>query len=273
MTLPARTMIRRLVVGCSMAAVIIALVAGCASDSSNNGSRPRSTSPADRPFDARVSAKAHTELAAGYLEVGNLAVAFEEASIAVSTDESYASAHNMLGLVQTEMRELGLAQASFDRALRLDAKDPDINHNYGWFLCQTGRERESVKFFMTAIANPLYPSPAKSHTSAGTCLQKIGDVNGALDQIDRALRIDANYAPALFAGARLDLGRRDIARSHTRISRFNQIASPTAESLWLALRIERLRGDKGAEASFASQLRRRFPGSKEFQAYERGQFE
>ena len=85
--------------------------------------------------------------------------------------------------------------------------------------------------------------------------------------------LDANYAQALFVGARLDLTRRDIERSRTRISRFNQIASPTVESLWLALRIERLRGDKGAESSFASQLRRRFPGSKEFQAYERGQFE
>ena len=273
MSMSARSMLRRLAVGGSIAVTIITLVPGCANNSSNNGSRPPSTSPADRPFDARVSAKAHTELAAGYLELGNLAVAFEEANLAVSTDGSYALAHSTLGLVQTEMREVGLAQASFDRALRLDAKDPDINHNYGWFLCQTGRERESVKFFMTAISNPLYPSPAKSHTSAGICLQKIGDVNGALDQIDRALRIDANYAQALFVGARLDLTRRDIERSRTRISRFNQIASPTAESLWLALRIERLRGDKGAESSFASQLRRRFPGSKEFQAYERGQFE
>ncbi|MFN0300283.1 MAG: type IV pilus biogenesis/stability protein PilW [Burkholderiales bacterium] len=271
----ARSMIRRVAVACSMAAAVIALGAGCANNSSNDGSqsRPPSRSPADRPFDARVSAKAHTELAAGYLELGNLAVAFEEATLAVSTDGSYALAHSMLGLVQTEMREVGPAQASFDRALRLDAKDPDINHNYGWFLCQTGRERESVKFFMTATSNPLYPSPARSHASAGICLQKIGDVNGALAQIDRALQIDANHASALFAGARLDLTRRDIERSRIRISRFNQITSPTAESLWLALRIERLRGDKGAEASFASQLRRRFPGSKEFQAYERGQFE
>jgi type IV pilus assembly protein PilF len=171
------------------------------------------------------------------------------------------------------MREHGPAQASFNNALRLDPKDPDINHNYGWFLCQTGRERESVQYFMKAVENPLYPSPAKSHLAASSCLQKVGDMKGAGDQIEIALRLDGNYSAALLAGARLDFARDNLERARERIGRFNQGSSPTAESLWLALRIERRRGDKGAEASYASQLRRRFPGTREMQAYDRGQFE
>ncbi len=252
-----------------VATLLIVGAAGCASDSSS-GSRATAT---DRPFDARASAKAHTELAAGYLELGNLAIALEEARIAVATDVTYGPGHGVLGLVQTEMREHGPAQRSFDQALRLDPTNPDINHNYGWFLCQIGRERESVRFFMKAIENPLYPLPAKSHLAAGSCLQKVGDMKGAGDQIETALRLDGNFAPALLAGARLDLARGNIARARERINRFNQTTTPTAESLWLALRIERRGGDKGAEASYVSQLRRRFPDSRELQSYDRGQFE
>ena len=47
----------------------------------------------------------------------------------------------------------------------------------------------------------------------------------------------------------------------------------TAEVLWLALRIERRLGDRAAEASLANQLRRRFPASPEFAAFQRGAFD
>jgi type IV pilus assembly protein PilF len=250
------------------------LMVGCGSDpSASAGSRPSASAIMDRPFDPRASAKAHAELAAGYIELGNFAVALEEAKIAVDTDVSYAPGHSILGLVHLELRERGLAQQSFERALRLDDKDPDINHNYGWFLCQTGREREAVKFFMRAVENPLYPSPAKTYLTAGSCLQKVGDLKAASEYVDSALRIDANYAAALIVGARMDFARRNLTRARERIVRFNQVAAPTAESLWIALRIERLRGDRAAESNLGSQLRRRFPGSGELQAYERGQFE
>ena len=55
--------------------------------------------------------------------------------------------------------------------------------------------------------------------------------------------------------------------------RFNKIVEPTPESLWMALRVERRLGDRNAEASFAGQLRRRYPGSREYQLLQRGEFD
>jgi type IV pilus assembly protein PilF len=43
--------------------------------------------------------------------------------------------------------------------------------------------------------------------------------------------------------------------------------------LWLALRVERKLGQRLAEAKLASQLRRRFPGSRETQALQRGDYD
>ena len=51
------------------------------------------------------------------------------------------------------------------------------------------------------------------------------------------------------------------------------MVEPTAESLWLALRIERKLGDRAAEIKQSAELRRRFPGSKEYQDLLKGRFE
>jgi type IV pilus assembly protein PilF len=43
--------------------------------------------------------------------------------------------------------------------------------------------------------------------------------------------------------------------------------------VWLALRIERKMGSRLAESGYASQLRRDFAGSPEYQALQRGDFD
>ena len=69
-----------------------------------------------------------------------------------------------------------------------------------------------------------------------------------------------------FAQGRMEDARRLVAR-------YNKLVSPSAESLWLALRVERRLGQRVAEQSLANQLRRRFPGSPEFQALQKGKFD
>jgi len=48
---------------------------------------------------------------------------------------------------------------------------------------------------------------------------------------------------------------------------------PSAEAIWLGLRIERKLGNKVAEGSYASQLRSRYPSSPEYQEFLKGNFE
>jgi len=57
------------------------------------------------------------------------------------------------------------------------------------------------------------------------------------------------------------------------VTRYNRIVEPTAESLWLALRVERKLGERGAESSYANQLRRRFAASREYQQLQRGEYD
>lgn len=219
------------------------------------------------PIDPRERARAHTQLAASYYELGSLSVALEEARIATSADPSYSPAHNVMGLVHMAMRERDQAQASFERALRVDAKDPDSNHNFGWFLCQTGRERDAIGYFQNAINNPLYQTPAKSHATAADCLTKAGDLQRAGEHANAALSLFPLYAPALVSAARLELARGDMQAARDLILRYNAMTEPSADALAIAIQIEQRRGDRVAEASYAAQLRRRFPNSPELQEY------
>jgi type IV pilus assembly protein PilF len=105
------------------------------------------------------------------------------------------------------------------------------------------------------------------------CAQRKNNDRDALEYLQRALRLDPNYLPALLNLAQMKyrLGNLDEARAL--IGRYNKLADPSAQSLWLALRIERKLGDSAAATTYANQLRRRFAGSKEYQEMQKGQFQ
>lgn len=223
--------------------------------------------------DPRNRARIHTELASAYFERGSMGVALEELRIAIAADPNYAPAYNVFGLVHMDLRENDVAQRYFERALALSPNDPDINNNYGWFLCRSGRQEQSIAYFLAALKNPLYNTPARSYVNAGLCSMDKNSGRDAIGFFERALRSEPDNPLALLnlASIQYKLGQLEVARGL--ISRFNKLVDPTAESLWLALRIERKLGDRAAENTLATQLRRRFAGSPEYQDLIKGQFE
>jgi type IV pilus assembly protein PilF len=221
----------------------------------------------------RNRARIHTDLASAYFERGSVGVALEELRIAVEADPTYASAYSLLGLVHMELRENGVAQQHFERALRLAPNDPDINNNYGWFLCQTERPQQSIAYFLAALKNPLYVTPARSYVNAGLCSMKLNNDADAVGYFERALRSAPDDTQALLSLASIQYRRGQLEAARGHIVRLNRLVEPNAEALWLALRIERKLGDKAAETNYATQLRRRFSGSPEYQDLIKGKFE
>ena len=251
---------------------LLALLAACATPQPE-GPKVESTSFSGGSHDPRNRARVRTELAALYYQRGNMNVALEELRLAVAADPGYATAHGMFGLVYMELKENALAQASFERALGLAPDDPDINHNYGWFLCQTSREEQSMAYFQRALRNPLYATPARTHTAAGTCALRRGDLAGAEVFLQRALAIDPNQPAALLQLAQVRYRQMNYPEARRLLARHAKLVEPSAESLWLALRVERRLGQRTTELSYANQLRRRFPASREAQALQRSQYD
>lgn len=254
--------------------IALLVLAGCQSSPMSEGPTVADTpTPSGETSDPRNRARIRTELAALYYGRGNMGVALEELRLAAQADPNYGPVYSMFGLVYMQLKENALAQQNFDRALRLAPTDPDINHNFGWFLCQTGRENESVRYFLQAVRNPLYSTPWKSYAAAGQCVLRVGNLKDAQSHFESALKLEPDEPVSLLHLGQIQYrnGRYEEARKF--VARFNRLVEPTAESLWLAVRTERRLGDTSAEAAFASQLRRRFGGSSEFQSLQRGEFD
>ena len=223
--------------------------------------------------DTRQRAKVHTELGTLYMQRGNMGVALEEARAALSADPGYAPAYNLLGLVHMQLREDSVAESNFEKALAAAPGDPEINNSFGWFLCQTGREQRSLQHFLAAIKSPLYATPSLPYTNAGICSMRIKDDKAAEDYFVKALRLDGNNDRALYFLASIAYRQGKVAAARQQLQELHKLTEPSAESLWLAVRIERKLGDRDSEARLAAQLRRRFPGSQEQQMLMQGQFD
>jgi len=255
-------------------AALAFLAAGCGTTKEKDeGPGAESKSMTGAPTDALNRAKIHAELGALYYARGNMAIALEELRIAAAADANYPLTYSLFGLVYMELRENQLAQTNFQRALGLSPRDPDINHNYGWFLCQTGREIDATKYFMQAVSNPLYATPWRSYSAAGLCSMRKNNLKEAEDFFQRALRLEPDDPASLLQMAHLRYRQGNLDDSRKLVARHNRLTEPTADSLWLALRIERKLGERNAEASFANQLRRRYSASREFQQLQRGEYD
>jgi type IV pilus assembly protein PilF len=223
--------------------------------------------------DTQYRATVHAELAAGYFSRGQYGVALEELNEALRADPNYAFAYNMLGLVYMELREDQQAEQNFQYALKLKPADSETHNNYGWFLCQRNRGGESIKHFLEAVKNPLYATPEKAFVNAGLCSLKAGDQLGAEDFFLKAVRIQPQEPQALLNLAKLSFKNARYAEAKRFLDRYVQVASATAESLWLGVIVERKLGDRKAQGNLEMQLRKSFPGSDEVRRLVAGQFD
>lgn len=254
----------------------IALLSGCQTsielDRSAAGDRNATSMPA-MDADLRNRARIRTELAAGYYQQRNYQTALDEVRQAIALDGDYAPAHGVLALIRMDLGESAAADESFKRALKIAPRDAELNNNYGWFLCQNGKEQQAFAYFKTALTDPLYRTPALALANAGLCAMRVQDESSADAYFRRALQSDPNQPLALFHLSRLHLRRGEVDASRALIQRLNRTYEPSAEGLWLELRVARMSADRATESSLAAQLRRRFPNAPETARLNRGQYD
>lgn len=250
-----------------MLLVTMLLLGGCAGSppSQDNYS---GTGVVGNESSERHRARIHTDLGAGYYAQRQMAVALEEFSTAIQIDPGYAQAHNGLGLVYSTLREDDKAEASFRRALQLDSGNSESHNNYGTFLCSRNRVDESIKEFLAALKNPLYPTPESAWMNAGICAMKKGDDKNAETYLQNALQAQPGLRNANYQLASLYFQRGDYALANKYIQQTLQGNDPTPDMVLLGLRIARAVGDRNAEASLGMLLRNKFPNSVQAKAAE-----
>lgn len=243
------------------------LLTGCAQMPSVSRDTPVVAEQADlqRRTEIRMA------LAAAYYDEAQYASALQEAERALQISPQRADLHGMRALILMQMGQTPEAEQSLRQALRLDSASPDLQNNAGWFYCQTGRAAMAMPYFERAIASRLYATPAKALLNAGLCSLRSGDNERAEHYLLRAVESEPRSAIAHANLARIFYKRADYRHAQQHILLAVNGESMAADHLLMAIRIEKKLGDRNAEQSLASQLRRLYPDSPQLVAYLRGE--
>ncbi len=250
--------------------VAAALLAGCAAQPVDGGG---GVAASEADSQSRERARAFTDLAGAYVARTQYKVALDELRKAITADNRYGPAYNVYGMIYMDLAEDKLAEDNFRHAIELDRNDSNAHNNYGWFLCTRGRYDEGLAQFSAAIRNPLYTQPELAMTNAGLCAEKKGDIALAEANLAKALKLQPDSPNTVLKLAGLHFRQGRLTEAQRLLGRHDELAPPTAESLWLGVRLERKLGDRAQEAAYALQLRKRFPDSTETQQLLAGHFE
>lgn len=248
----------------------MALATGCAMQPME-GSSGAASEPVNS--ESRQRARAFTDLANAYFARAQYKVALDELRKAITVDNRFGPAYNIYGRIYMELGEDQLAEENFRRAIELDRGDSEARNDYGWFLCTRNRYDEGLEQFSTALRNPLYAQPEQAMTNAGLCAEKKGDVALAEANLLKAFKLQPDNPNTILKLAGLYFRQGRVVEAQRLLGRHAEIAPPTAESLWLGVRLERQAGDRAQEAAYGLQLRKRFPDSNEARLLLSGQYE
>ena len=258
--------------GLAMAAFVllgVLALGGCASTTSPLSGDLVTSS--DEP-EARKRARIRLQLAVGYFEQGQTTVALDETKQAINIDPSFIDAYNLRGLIYMKLNDQRLAEDSFRRALSLNANESNVLHNYAWLLCQQGKTAEAIQTFTRALDNPTYTDRAKTWLTKGLCQIRARQFVEAEQSLTKSYEYDAGNPVTGYNLAQLIFQRGDLARAQFYVRRINGGEYANAETLWLGAKIEHRLGNRLERDRLGSQLRSRFPRSRELNSYDRGAF-
>ena len=258
---------------CALAGTLVlaALLAGCAGVS---GPGPQDLPTLSDQSEAERLARVRLELASAYFARGQNTVALDEVKLALAARPDLPEALNLRGLIYAALGEARLAEESFRRAQQLAPRDAELLHNYAWFLCNQSRFGEADAVFRQVVGLPSLREASRTRLARGVCLARAGQLAQAEQVLTGAFEIDPgnlvlalNLADVLFRQGEGDRARFYLRRVHA------QPEQASAQSLWLAARLEHRSGNAGERDRLGRDLLRRFPQSREALLWEKGRFD
>lgn len=236
--------------------IMTAALAGCVSSVStvSNASKKQLGSP-----DNVRAAEINLEIGTDFLRKNNLAQAKEKIDKSIEQNPRDPKAQIAAGVLYERLGQSDKADSHFGKALALDPKNPEVQNNYGAFLCQKGKYARGEKLMIEAASNPLYRTPEIAYLNASNCARGGGDLKGAETNLRKALAARPKFGEALYQMADLQFKQTDYLSARGFLERFQEVGRTSAASLWLGVRIERGLGNTAAATNYAERLKLEYP--------------
>lgn len=226
-----------------------------------------SQDPASRVVDRQQAVDDFVSLGMAYLQRGNRDASRRNFEKAFDLQPNAKAAHNGIGLLYQLNGETALAEASFQRAIKTDAKYSQARVNYGAFLYQQERYQEAFDQFKLASEDLEYNNRPLSLAYLGRAALRLGDKIRAKSAFEHSLNLDSSLALSQIELAEIHFDDKEYPEAKKYLDQYIADQKSSARSLWLGIRIERIFGNKDKEASYVLALKNLHPYSNEYLAY------
>lgn len=227
------------------------------------------SSTVERSIDPKKAAETRIELGMKYLEAGNRDQALRQFLDVLEHDKK--NARGLLGLAMVHQLngEPEDAEHNFLQAIKYSDKSnlSQIRHSYGLFLVRQLRYAEAQEQFEEVAKDLGFPERAAALYFAGRCALEQGNTIRAKAAFNHSSNLRPELASPVIELADLAFQEQDYANAKRYLDRYHVLTKPTARSLWLGIRIERIFGNQDKIASQALALKNLFGYSKEYLEY------
>jgi len=166
-----------------------------------------------------------------------------------------------------QVNELKSAEEHYKKALKINNRNPALLNQYGAFLCQHNRFKESQEMFMASVNIPTNKDVSGTYENAAKCMRKDGNIEVGEQFFRKALNHNPEQPGSLLGMANIEYAKGRYQRTRGYLSRYESIAKHNPQSLWLAIRNESKLKNMDAVASYANRLTQLFPDSRETELY------
>lgn len=219
--------------------------------------------PRDNEGSPEEAAQINYELGSQYLRQGRNKLARERLERATEQDPKLPGPHMALALLYERTGETDRADSAYRKALKVAPNDANAQNSYAVFLCNRGEHAAGQKYFQKAANNQSNRSPAVAFNNAGVCALEQPDLVAAEGFFRQALKRDQNFSDALLQMASVSLRTGKHLQARAFIERYGSGTEMSAESLLLAVQIEKALGNRAATRLYADRLQKEFPDSQQ----------
>lgn len=236
-------------------AICFFLMTGCVTTTTGSITEPKR--------DDKDAAELNYQLGARYYQQGSYDLARDRLLLATEIDPKMAIAFSTLGLTYEALENLRLARDAYEKAVRAEPRNFDVQNAYAVFLCRQRDFEEAAKHLDKAINHPENDYAESTMTNAGVCMAQKPDLVAAEKYFRMALDRKGNYGEALLQLCLLKFQQKDYLSARAFLQRFMSSNIPTAGVLYLASRIEDMLGNDRGRTEYEDQLIRTFPTSSQ----------
>ncbi len=225
--------------------------------------------PVHENANLRKASEANAELGLAYMKQGRYETALHKLKKAVTQNPGNAEAHQYLAILYDRLDRPEDAERHFKSSLEnmpdstLSSRVAAVRNNYAVFLCKHKRYDEAGRFFDLVSRDPLYQARDRLFENMARCEQNKGDMHQAERLYLQALRLNPKSAKSLLGMAQIDYDKGLYTQAHAYLNKFLKYSAHNAESLWLAILLERRRGNAERVANYSIRLKSKFPDAKE----------